>query len=102
MTKKRKKKSGGWYQVQRIALIRLHWFGGMCMWRGCTETKNLEFAHAIPTKLSIEKPSGWRSSYERLKDLTLNPECFLLFCRSHHMKYDDRINEDTWTENYRK
>lgn len=96
--KKSERISGGKRQIITIGLIRIHWFDGKCMWEDCNVIHGLEFAHAIPTPLSIEKKSG-RSSYERLKDLMENPECFLLYCPMHHMMYDNRTSF-SWVEDY--
>lgn len=86
-------RSGGHWQVLRIGVIRQEWFGGVCMWNDCDITKDLEFAHAIQTELSLAKKSH-RSSRERLDDLMNNPECFLLFCPLHHRVYDNRDGDD--------
>jgi len=95
----KKSKSGGKLFGDKLRLIRLHWFGGKCMGENCNETENLELAHAIPTKLTREKPNGFRSSYERLQDVLNYPERFLLFCRICHFKYDGRDVED-WKEKF--
>lgn len=96
-----KKISGGKRQVLTIGLIRINWFGGVCMWDGCEKTFGLEFAHAIPTELSRTKTTE-RSSYERLQDLMNNPECFLLYCPPHHREFDGRTSNQTWRNNYEK
>jgi len=66
--------SGGKWQGNRLRLIRKHWFGGVCMKKGCTDTKNLELAHIESTPLTKEKPDGYRSSYERLNDIMKFPD----------------------------
>lgn len=53
--KKSERISGGKRQIITIGLIRIHWFDGKCMWEDCNVIHGLEFAHAIPTPLSIEK-----------------------------------------------
>ncbi|MCV0393668.1 MAG: hypothetical protein K5790_10340 [Nitrosopumilus sp.] len=100
MKKKKKPISGGKRNVIIIGLIRIHWFGGVCMWDGCNAKHDLEFAHAIETELSKAKNSG-RSSWERLCDLLTNPECFLLYCAFHHRIFDNRIG-DVWKEEFYK
>lgn len=99
MAKKKKYISGGKWQCQRLRLIKFHWYGGVCMVKGCTEDQNLELAHVIPTPLSKKKPFGWRSSYERLNDVMKYPERFLLLCTQHHRKYDNRNAENDWNRN---
>lgn len=94
------KKSGGLIQVEKLQLIRKHWFGGVCMGKGCTRTFDLELAHAIQTKLSKVKHSA-RSSYERLKDVMKYPERFLLLCSECHRIFDDRTT-DQWLDDYIK
>ena len=95
--------SGGKKQVEQIAVIRKTWFGGRCMYKKngikCRCTFDLEFAHVIETVLSKKKKSG-RSSYERLKDLIENPECFLLLCPNHHMIVDNRNSIIVWQDDY--
>lgn len=100
-TKKKKKRiSGGKRQVIIIGLIRLHWFGGKCMWGLCEITTGLEFAHVVETELSRTVITR-RSSWERLQDLLNYPECFLLFCSEHHRVYDNRDVKQTWRNNYK-
>lgn len=96
--KKKKKKSGGKRQCETLREIRIIWFGGICMNKDCGEDnpRVLELAHAVPTELSMQKPNGFRSSYERLKDVIENPECFLLFCRKCHNEFDNRSADRTW------
>jgi len=100
---KKKVKSGGKNQVEKLQKIRLEWFGGRCMdvdEKGiqCDCTFDLELAHAKPTALSIKKSTA-RSSYERLKDVMENPECFLLFCTTHHFRFDGK-NSIIWYSDY--
>ena len=89
------KLSGGKIQGNNLRDIRLHWFGGVCMGENCKETENLELAHAVETPLSRAKPTGYRSSAERLKDVMKYPQRYLLFCRMCHFKFDGRTS-DTW------
>ncbi len=100
---KNKPKSGGKNQVEKLQSIRLEWFGGRCMdvdEKGiqCNCTFDLELAHAKPTTLSIKKSTA-RSSYERLKDVMENPECFLLFCTQHHFAFDGK-DSIIWYSDY--
>ncbi len=64
----------------------------------CSKTHDLELAHAIDTQLSKDQPSS-RASWDRLKDVMNNPECFLLFCAKHHREFDGRT-KDLWKEDY--
>lgn len=103
MQEKPKQKSGGKVQVEKLQAIRFEWYGGRCMdvdEKGiqCSCTFDLELAHAKQTKLSMQKNTA-RSSYERLKDVTANPECFLLFCTKHHYEFDGR-NAIIWYSEY--
>ena len=90
-------KSGGKYQGDYLRLIRKYWFGGVCMWKGCDETKNLNLAHTESTALTIEKPNGFRSSFERLKDVMEYPERHILLCRIHHKEFDG-VEVHPWSE----
>lgn len=100
---KKKEISGGKKNCIRLRLIRLHWYGGRCMWKvdgkQCEATHDLELAHAIETELSISKPSS-RSSWHRLKETMEYPEIFLLFCPEHHMQYDGRNAVMIWKQDY--
>ncbi len=89
-------KSGGKYQGDYLRAIRKHWFGGVCMWNGCQETKHLQLAHTKPTPLTIEKPDGFRSSYERLKDVMKYPERHILLCNTHHKQFD-KVEVQPWS-----
>jgi len=95
--------SGGKQQIEKIGIIRKFWFGGKCMYEKnnikCNCTFDLEFAHVIETELSRTKKTG-RSSFERLKDLIENPECFLLLCPNHHMIVDNRNSIIVWQDDY--
>jgi len=100
----KKRKSGGKRQVERLQLIRKHWFGGRCMWQNgndtqCSKKDDLELAHALDTQLSKDQPNGFRSSFARLQDTLDNPECFLLLCRKHHREFDGRTTE-AYIKNY--
>jgi hypothetical protein len=92
--KKKKRKSGGKKQGDKLRLIRKYWYGGKCMWKNkegsrCQVGVGLELAHAIPTELSNKKISG-RSSWERLNDVMNFPERFILLCQHHHIEFDGR------------
>jgi len=98
-----KRKSHGKIQIERLQDIRKHWYGGRCMWINddgtqCSQTFDLELAHAIDTDLSKAQTNS-RSSWHRLKDTMDNPECFLLFCSTHHREYDGR-DTDQWNADY--
>ncbi|MHA2054919.1 MAG: hypothetical protein ACW99F_15135 [Candidatus Hodarchaeales archaeon] len=98
-----KQKSGGKYAVEKLKLIRKHWFGGRCMHMNedgtqCSKTYDLELAHAIETTLSKNQPSS-RASWDRLNDAIENPECLLLFCSIHHREFDGRTS-DAWQADY--
>lgn len=100
---KNRRKSGGKNQVEKLQSIRLEWYGGRCMdvdEKGiqCNCTFDLELAHAKSTALSIKKSSA-RSSWERLKDVMENPECFLLFCTKHHFAFDGK-DSIIWYSDY--
>jgi len=74
-----------WALVFRGILIER--FGGKC--EACGETFSLEFAHVKETPLPIKtrdktgRDRG-RGRKERLSDVSLRSDCFILACRSCH------------------
>lgn len=56
-------------------------FGGKCF--ACGYTKDLEFAHIRPTKLSGQNWYG-RGQNTRYYDIRKNRSCYVLVCRACH------------------
>ena len=74
-----------WYKGKMAELRKER--GGRCLLglAHCSETKRLEFAHVKETGL---KGRG-RGRAERYRDIKANPECYILACRSCHLRADE-------------
>jgi hypothetical protein len=73
-----------WVQQMRELLIID--FGSRCNNPKCMGTHKLEFAHKKETKLSGR--GGGRGSYNRVIDVMMNPDCYILLCQKCHDLFD--------------
>jgi hypothetical protein len=64
-------------------------YGAKCFF--CESTKKLQFAHVLPTKLS----GCGRGSFERVIDVLLNPDAYILLCDKCHVKFDANIERNS-------
>lgn len=71
-----------WRKERRQKLIQQ--FGGKCQHPNCNSTEQLEFAHINKTKLH----GSGRGQDGRHKDITDNPTCYTLLCKTHHRGFD--------------
>lgn len=86
-------RSNAWHRKKRAEMLEL--FGNKC--QQCDVVNNswippllekqviLEFAHKIGFRV---KQGASRGSNKRTREVILNPEQFLLFCRTCHEEYD--------------
>lgn len=68
--------------------LRLDWGGRCVMADGTPHMGRLEFAH-LPGKPTGVCGRG-RGRTDRYYDVKRNPECYVLLCRSHHRRIDER------------
>lgn len=83
--RRKKGKYSKWYQKKRKELVAK--FGGKCMCdnSNCNSSNNLEFAHKYTTGLSGRS----RGSWNRLNDVRMNPEKYILLTKECHWRYDN-------------
>ena len=55
----------------------------------CGSSENLEFHHILPTGLS----GMGRGFYQRMKDISLHPDSYLLLCKSCHDDAHKKVHD---------